>query len=122
AQLTGQVAEHMRAGDEPHVRVARVRVVDRPPHRDRLRGRQRPVARVMLPGPPLAVTGHLAQRLRTSAHHDCVYRASYLTTESLSGSGRSDRVALTLPCRRWTELIEYLSLPSARSVASSLSK
>src|SRR5262245_22856243 len=59
------MAVQVRAGNEAHTGVFRISVVNRQPHRDGLRWRQRPVARVLMPAHPFAVVWRLAKIVRS---------------------------------------------------------
>jgi hypothetical protein len=69
AQVVGEMAVVVRAGDEAHARVLDVGVVDRQPDGHRLRRRERPVGGVLVPGNGFAVAGHLAEEVRAPSDH-----------------------------------------------------
>ena len=58
---------HVRAGDEAHVGVAGIGVVNGEPDGAGLGGRDGPVGCVLVPGDLFAVVGHLAEEVRAPA-------------------------------------------------------
>jgi len=57
----------MRPGDESHAGVLHVRIVNRQPACCRLRRRQRPITRILMPRHLLAIPRHLAEEMRSPA-------------------------------------------------------
>jgi len=69
AERICQMAQVVRTGYVSHARIFDARVVNRQPGRDSHRRRQRPIARVLVPGDPLAVPRHFAKEMRAPGHY-----------------------------------------------------
>ena len=95
AQLIRQMAEDMSSGNESHVGVPRIGVVDRQPHRHCLRWRERPVTCVLVPGDAFPIPWHFTEEVRPPPNHAGTEQIGY------EGHDRGFvRMSHTRPCRR----------------------